>query len=44
MTFWILWILIAPIIWLIMPTRIIGKKYLKTLKIFFILLTKQTLK
>lgn len=32
MTFWILWILIAPVIWLIMPTRIIGKKYLKTLK------------
>ena len=32
MIFWFLWILIAPILWLIMPTRIIGKKYIRKLK------------
>lgn len=32
MVFWFLWILVAPFIWLFMPIRIIGKKYLKKVK------------
>jgi len=32
MLYWILWILVAPFIWLIMPIRIIGKRYLRQVK------------
>lgn len=32
MVFWISWLLLAPLVFIILPTRIIGKKYVKTVK------------
>ena len=32
MIFWISWLLLAPLVFIILPTRIIGKKYVKTVK------------
>ena len=32
MFYWILWILVAPLSWLILPTRVIGRKYNKKTK------------
>lgn len=32
MLFWILWLILTPLICIFLPTRIIGKKYIKTIK------------